>query len=298
MKVAIIIVTKDRPTDLQRCLQSVVLQTILPDQVIIVDASVTPQPLLKLNLPLEYYSCSPGITKQRNVARTKVADDTDIVMYLDDDTELAPDTIQKVIVTFQEHSEVIGVTGSIIGEAKAGWLKTLFGYITFLYSSTPYTLTPGLFNIITPALSEQSIQWLPGAFMCYRWSIVKDLEFDEWFSEYGLAEDFDFSWRAKLLETLHETSLVVNPAIQVQHHHSSVGRNWKKFGYMRIVNRNYLRQKFFPKQCKWWVGMWWANGWLLVFNTVRGVYSRRYREELIGNIQGIIQLVLQRLRLR
>lgn len=288
MKLAVIIVTKDRPTDLQKCLVSIAAQTVLPQQVIVVDASTKQQVIEKSNLPIEHFTCSPGITKQRNFARTKVASDTDVVVYLDDDTELTPNTLQQVSETFQHHPETAGVTGTIIGEAKAGWSKTFLGYVTFLYNPTPYTLTPGLFNIINPPTQERLIDWLPGAFMCYRWSQIKDLAFDEWFTEYGLAEDFDFSWRAKQLGTL-----LVNPDIQVKHNHSAVGRNWRKFGYMRIVNRNYLRKKFFSKQAKWWLGMWWANGWLLLFNAGRGLYSLRYRQEFAGNVKGIRDLLKQ-----
>ncbi len=39
MRYSIIIVTKDRPADLQNCASSIVNQTVLPHEVIIVDAS-------------------------------------------------------------------------------------------------------------------------------------------------------------------------------------------------------------------------------------------------------------------
>ncbi|MBI4408036.1 MAG: glycosyltransferase family 2 protein [Candidatus Kerfeldbacteria bacterium] len=280
MKVACVIVTKDRPDDLRRCLTSIQSQTV-PCACVVVDGSTTAQTVVA-QFGYQYYQSAPGITKQRNVARTHISNDTEVVIYCDDDTVLPPDTVVNVVAAFADGS-VSGVTGQVIGEPVFGLAKKIIGTITGTYTTKPYGLSCGLFNIINPIKTKVSAQWLPGAFMCYRWSAVKTLAFDEWFSGYSLGEDFDFSYRVG-----QHGKLVADPKIVVEHHHSALNRNWEQFGYMRIKNRQYLRLKYWPKQPYYWLGMWWANLWLVALNSLRGLCSQRYRAELKGLLRGIL----------
>lgn len=280
MVISCIIVTKDRPIDSQRCLTSLRTQTRKPDQIIVVEGGET---RLSDVEGIDYVVSAPGITKQRNVARSRVRKDCDVVVYLDDDTVLTSDIVFKVERAFSERSELVGLTGSIVGEAPHSQFKQWLGRLTGLYTSQPYGISWGLFNIINQPQYPQAVQWLPGAFMCYRWSKVKELAFDEWFNEYGLAEDLDFSLRAAYLGTLW-----VDPSIIVEHHHSRVGRNWYKFGTMRIANRRYIYDKHFQRRYGLWLGMWWANIWLLLINAVRGLGSDRYCAEWRGEVRALL----------
>ncbi|EKD78280.1 MAG: hypothetical protein ACD_41C00378G0011 [uncultured bacterium] len=281
MNVTVIVVTKDRPGELSRCLTSIQEQTVTA-RCIVVDGSTTAQAIVQ-KFPYQYYQSAPGITKQRNLARQHVPLDTDIVIYCDDDVVFPPNTIEKVLAAFTDES-IIGVTGSISGEPTFGLTKKIIGTMTGTYTIKPYGISFGLFNIINPVLKRQQVDWLPGAFMCYRWAKVKATQFDEWFAGYGLGEDFDFSYRVARVG-----KVVADPTIVVEHHHSSLNRDWEKFGYMRIKNRAYLRRKFWPKRLDYWLGMWWANGWLIAINAVRGIISKRYRNEFIGEIKAIFK---------
>lgn len=281
MKLTCIIVTKDRAVDLQRCLTSLHQQQEPADEVIVVDGGNSVEPMVR-EFGYTYYSSQPGITRQRNLARQHVTADTDIVIYCDDDTTLPANCFQLVRDQFKIYLNVIGLTGSVDHQTTHGLLKKILGYLTLTYTSQPFGFTAGVFNIINPLRQAQAVHWLPGAFMAYRWAAVKDLAFDEWFADYGLGEDFDFSYRVSKLGQLW-----AEPALKIDHHHSDVNRNWKKFGYMRIQNRQYLRRKYWPKQPKYWLGMWWANLWLLAFNGLRGLSSRRYGQEWIGEWQAL-----------
>lgn len=283
MKVSCVIVTKDRPTELTHCLESLRRQTRLADQIIVIEGGTS---RLASTDDIDYRVCEPGITRQRNVARTLVRPDADIVIYLDDDTVAEPTMIEKVVRVFSTRPDVVGLTGTMNGEERAGILKRFFGCLTLLYSGQPYGITAGIFNTISPAAHAQAVAWLPGAFMCYRWPQVRDVAFDEQFSGYGLGEDLDFSLQVK-----PRGLLWVDPTIQVQHNHAIHDRDWKVFGYMRIVNRAYVRRKHFQKQWRYWLGMWWANGWLLLINAVRAHGSRRYRAEWLGEWRGVRQLI-------
>ncbi len=289
MKVTIVIVTKDRPSDLAHCLNSVSIQSHSCHQIVIVDSSNDTRSRSVAQryanrLPLIYTHSEPGITKQRNIARLLIATDTDIVLYIDDDVILEPNTILQLQDFFSRHSDAIGVTANIRGEETHSLFKRTMGSLSLLYTPKPFGITAGIFNIINAPKKQQVVQWLPGAFMAYRWVNVADLAFDEWFSTYGLAEDLDFS-----LQAAERGLIYVNPIIQVTHTHSSIGRNWHRFGVMRIRNRNYIRKKHFPG-LKYWAGFWWANFWLCLFNAVRAITSQRYRDEFMGNIRGIFSL--------
>jgi GT2 family glycosyltransferase len=289
MKVSIVIVTKDRPSDLAHCLNSVSLQSHGCHQVIIVDSSVDNRSRSVAQryanrLPLLYTHSQPGITKQRNIARILMADDTDIVLYIDDDVILETEIVSQLQSFFSNHVDAIGVTGNIIGEESHSFFKRLMGRISLLYTAETIGITTGIFNIINQPKKTQTVRWLPGAFMAYRWSDLSDLAFDEWFTTYGLAEDLDFS-----LQAAARGPIYVDPSLQVTHTHSDIGRNWQRFGVMRIRNRNYIRKKHFPGLV-YWIGFWWANLWLCVFNGFRAFTSQRYRDEFTGNIRGIFSL--------
>lgn len=289
MKVSIVIVTKDRPSDLAQCLNSIAMQSHNSHQVIIVDSSADNQSRTvaqrySKRLPILYTHSAPGITKQRNIARVLIATDTDVVLYIDDDVILEADNILQLQDFFSQYPDAVGVTGNIIGEETHSLFKRFFGSLSLLYTPEIFGITAGLFNIINTPIKQQSVRWLPGAFMAYRWTSVVDIAFDEWFTTYGLAEDLDFSLQAGARGDLY-----VNPDIQVTHTHSNLGRNWHRFGVMRIRNRNYIRKKHFSG-LKYWLGFWWANLWLCTFNGVRAIISQRYRDEFKGNIRGILSL--------
>ena len=204
MKVALIIVTKDRPDDIERCLTRAAQVQPTFSNVIIVDSSEHEASKQKMDafirqLNITYQHSQPGITKQRNIARGLVPNDIDVVLYIDDDVRLAPDTVKHITDFFQNQPKAVGMTGTIIGEAPHSRFKRILGSLTLLYTPKVFGFTAGLFNIINTPTTTTTVDWLPGAFMAYRWSAVQDLEFDEWFTTYGLGEDFDFSYRASML---------------------------------------------------------------------------------------------------
>lgn len=278
-----IIVTKDRPAELKRCLQSLQQQTRLPDQTIVVEGGAVPAPQQH---GIDYSRSQAGITHQRNVARAMVRNDVDIVIFLDDDTIIPRETIERITQIFTAKPDIVGLTSRMMGEPEPSHLKQLLAPLTLLYTRRPFGITHGLFNSINTPKRPQAVEWLPGAFMCYRWSHVKTLQFDEHFSGYGLAEDLDYSIQARTFGHLW-----VDPTITITHNRSPLGRDWQQFGYMRIVNRNYIRRKHFQGKFLFWFGMWWANSWLLIINGLRSFLSSRYQAEFTGECKGVLDIL-------
>ena len=287
---SLIIVTKDRSKDMAQCLETVAAQSQSWSQVIIVDGGVDAlsqvASSIQEQLPIEYHSSEPGITRQRNLGRSKLKPGTDIVVFIDDDVRLTETVVEQVSAFFEHQTNAIGLTGDITGEPHFSVLKKMIGRLTLTVAAKPYGYTAGLFNTISHAPSTQSVQWLPGAFMAYRHQATENIEFDEWFTEYGLGEDFEYSYRVSKIGKLY-----VDPSIVVKHDHSTVGRDWKRFGMMRVVNRNYLRKKHFKKSIKYWLGYWCATEWLFWGNMVRALWNKRYRQEWLGYWIGLARLL-------
>jgi len=85
MKFALIVCTYNRPKSINRLLDSVECQSILPNEIIIVDGSEIINESLNENQssgPYRYYHISAevrGLTKQRNFGLSKVSSDMDVV---------------------------------------------------------------------------------------------------------------------------------------------------------------------------------------------------------------------------
>ena len=97
MKFSLIICTYKRATPLRTLLESVQLQTVYPDEILVVDGS--PDDFTKAVLEekhlkgLSYFKVSEedrGLTRQRNFGINRLMQETEIVCFLDDDTVLEP----------------------------------------------------------------------------------------------------------------------------------------------------------------------------------------------------------------
>src|SRR5437660_5088005 len=110
-KVSVIIPTKNRADDLRRTLDSLIIQTRRPDEIIVVDQGSSPA----LNssdfpIPLTYVHAAyvSGAAVARNVAMDLASGD--IWVFLDDDVILEPEYVQELMRAYLP--EVTGVSRS------------------------------------------------------------------------------------------------------------------------------------------------------------------------------------------
>src|SRR5690606_9305811 len=123
MKTSLIICTYMRPGPLKRLLESVMEQSRLPDEVLVVDGSTdaaTREMLEKTNFSrLKYFQVDEahrGLTRQRNYGIQQLADDTAVVCFLDDDTVLEPDYFEQLLSTYLKFPDALAVGGYIVNE--------------------------------------------------------------------------------------------------------------------------------------------------------------------------------------
>src|SRR3954462_2343801 len=102
MKFSLIICTYMRPEPLLKLLQSVQVQNLYPNEILIIDGSTSNKTeiVLKENQfeNLQYFLVDDqdrGLTRQRNFGINKVSDTMEIVCFLDDDTVLEPNYFEN-----------------------------------------------------------------------------------------------------------------------------------------------------------------------------------------------------------
>jgi GT2 family glycosyltransferase len=264
MKFSLIICTYMRPKPLRDLLESVQRQTLYPDEILIADGSRNDATMQMLNShpfeKLQYFKvpdADRGLTRQRNYGIARVASDTDVICFLDDDTVLEPDYFENLIGTYAVHPDALGVGGFIIepvawqkSDAQPtigefgfdGWkrpdgsrfvMRKRFG----LDSDAPPGFSPGFSHgrsvgFLPPSGKIYEVEQLMGGVSSFRKSVFDNFSFSEYFEGYGLYEDADFTLR--LAKT---GKLFVNTNARLYHYHDDSGRP-NKYSYGKMVVRN------------------------------------------------------------
>lgn len=266
-----------RPQALMQLLQSVQLQTVYPDEILIIDGSsnqdtaiaIAENQFRNIHYFLVPENCR-GLTKQRNFGLDKVADTSSVIAFLDDDTELTPNYFEELIKTFADNREISGVGGVAINEN--GWSLTdpSKKYDANRYFQLEgYVYKEGQRNVMRNVLGLQSnlgpgrmpdyshgktcgfplngktyeVDLLIGMSFAFRKKVFDSLRFSTYFEGYGLYEDADFSIRA-----LQFGKNAINTKVQLRHYHHPSGRpNHYKYGKMVVRNGWYVWRTKNPK---------------------------------------------------
>ena len=122
-KIAFVVPTKDREKDLRLMLSSLVCQTRIPDQIIVVDGS-DPEIKFVINefneLPIDYIrEFPPSLSKQRNAGIEKLHSDITLAGYLDDDIVLESDAVENMLAFWDEADTGYGGAAFCITNAKS-----------------------------------------------------------------------------------------------------------------------------------------------------------------------------------
>jgi len=207
-----------------------------------------------------------GLTRQRNFGVRMVA--ADLVAFFDDDIVLMPGCLREMERVHRSFdNEVAGVCAYIQVEPQSlndmiRYNHRYYGVLRLLgiTSSRPGTYERSGFNNPWTLLSETNAliegEWLPGGAMMWKTAVVREVRFDENFYGYGLAEDLDFSLRARV-----KGKLFLVGAARVQHLHESSGRpDPYDLGYMQMRNLYRIHQRALADR-KWTDVAWFIYAW-------------------------------------
>lgn len=328
MKFSLIICTYKRAEAILKLLKSVKLQSVYPDEIIIVDGSeddITKELNLESNYQnLSYYKVNPqdrGLTKQRNFGINNVAEGIDVICFLDDDTILEINYFQEILKTYQAFPEALGVGGYINNETKweyiggnyipksnefyfDGWKrnegarfilrKKLYLDSDVLPGFLPEFSHGRSIGFLPPTNKIYEVEQLMGGVSSFKKDVFNHFQFSHYFEGYGLYEDADFTLRLSKTGKLY-----VNTAAQLGHFHDVSGRpNQYQYGRMVVRNGWYVwRVKFtnpsFHAKLKWHLI-------ILLLTTIRltNVITTNKRKEAfteaLGRIVGWFSLFLSK----
>jgi len=208
--VSIVIPTYKREKDLGECIASIARQTVRPLEVIVVDDAEMPavpeaQRLESVGIPCIYQrkNGNPGLTASRNLGSSLAR--ADFLLHLDDDVELEPDYIERMLEVFRNDSgtRIAGASGFNTRHANPPLWKRIRVWVRLFFLIGG----PKLGQVLPSGFctSFSSKEWpkgrlmdcdiLPGNNMMFRRKAVEGMSWTTDYLGYGLGEDQDFSYR-------------------------------------------------------------------------------------------------------
>jgi GT2 family glycosyltransferase len=291
MCISIIIPTRNRTGDLIRCLQSLIIQSIKPDEILVIDSSETPiiseqkfqnltTQLNKNNITLIYKHTSPGAAYQRNVAIPLAHGD--IFYFFDDDVILESNYIQEMQKIFEKFPQYYGGMGTVNGPRSTFSINRLLRILFFMQrdnASGTFTFS-GMPTHSYGKTTFQEVEVLGGCGMVYRAQAFKEQLFDENLGKYSYMEDCDLSKRVSRNHKLFYT-----PTARLDHLKSPLSRdNIIQNRAIFIINYSYLFFKnFYPENKLKILGYWWTVTGLFI----EALVLIRSLDYLRGYIRGL-----------
>lgn len=295
-RLSFVVPTRNRPADLRRMLKSVEGQSIVPDEVILVDggdAGLTVEDVAPEfpNLAIRYLRAyPPGLSKQRNAGMNAVSPGMTLAGYIDDDIVFEPGAIEAMLAFWEQAGpDLGGASFNIVNNdrRRVFWTQQVF----LLSSSRRGTfLRSGFETPLWPVKETIWTNWLCGGATIWRRDITREIPYDEWFEGTGYLEDVDFSSRVSQKYRL----AIVGEARLL--HLSYPIRKEKNFlfGTWQSVNRMYFVRKhpeFSRALC------YWALVGQIVFHTLLGLATRDtgLLARARGNVVGLVKVLMGRL---
>ncbi len=322
---SLIICTYQRSESLSRLLESVKKQSLYPDEILIVDASLdvqTREMLKKVHLNgLKFFKVDErfrGLTKQRNYGIENVSDNIEIICFLDDDIVLEKDYFKHLIETYRIYPDAIAAGGWIIDEVKwrrikeeqkPGYNDFMFdGYARKLGSRNVLRKRLGLLSnrppgympefshgfstgFLPPSGKVYPVEFFMGGVSSYKKSLFKKIGFSTYFEGYGLYEDMDFCLRASEIGQLY-----VNTTARCYHNHEDSGRpDYFKYGKMVIINGYYVwRLKYHSPSINAKI-RWVSINILLIFiRFFNGIKNKNAIADFGGRVFSLFSLIFKK----
>ena len=293
VELAYVVPTKDRPDELAKLLVSLSKQTVMPSQIVLVDASDPPiRDLVSKfrSLPITYVrEFPPSLARQRNAGMAALEDEITVAGYIDDDVELAADATERMVAFWRSaEPEVGGASFTIVNQPLR---HALFGLLSdvFLINSRKVgiVLPSGFSSSITPQPENIQTEWLYGGATLWRREVIDNYKYDEWYIGHGYLEDLDFSYR---VSRKYELWVVADARLWHWPRPIRLERN-VDLGKQQIVNRIYFVRKL---RCFGFIPVAWGLIGQAVRNLLESAIQRNRAGVLRfwGNVLGLRDLAL------
>ena len=227
MTFSVVIPTKNRPTELATVIDSLLVQSRLPDQLIIIDQSSSDKVIREKVTPL---------AQEKGVALDYIHDETitglvqakaasipynhcDYISFFDDDIVHEPDYLNVIEQAWVNYPNMIGVNGVILNAPKEGFLRRL------LFRFTHFGLFKDNRQQVLRKLKEttqvpQAVDALSGGLSTWKKEVFEQLSFDTK-NKFHAYEDKEFSIR---VNRLFPNKMFIVPQAKLYHYHAAGNR--------------------------------------------------------------------------
>lgn len=266
-----VIVTRNRPAALALSLPLHLVQSRLPERILIIDSSddasenkaLVDRIAAASAVPIEHQVSRPGMTIQRNIGLQQIT--SDVVFFPDDDSLVYPDALAHImkVYDFDAKRKIGGVCGVEALRPPLGMLS---------HESAPYQrrkadafrariapmrmrlerkFFPDPMKLAATRLQRQLpppeswlaeenavwVEWMTGFRMSFRTALIQQVGFNERLGRYALYEDID----AGLAIMAGGHSLVAASEARIYHHKAPESRTkGYQMGLINILNRAYV----------------------------------------------------------
>lgn len=242
-RVSVIIPTKNRAVDLDRTIETLLIQTVRPFEIILIDQSASPSYTKKLPIPVQYIhdSSLSGASVARNVGMSGAQGD--IWLFLDDDVVLEPNFIEELLKIYQE--DVIGVSGIITNYSMPPLRQRVWEKI---FQKGPFRDER---QTVYRNLSRNSgggaipVRFFGAGLMSFRAEAIREHRFDPHLTGPSPGEDVDFC-----LRLAKGSTLLIAPRARLVHNRSPENRNDVHWLSVQSQVSYYLRERH------WKRGLW------------------------------------------
>lgn len=273
MKISVVICSYGRPTVLDDTVQSLLRQTLTPEEILIVTPAgghVEERTLQRERV--RFVQSAKGLTIQRNTALDHLAD-TDLIAFVDDDMELCPSYLAQMRRLFLEDSQVTVASGRMLADGGRGTEVSRQNALTLCHEAEAHI------DVVAPIMTRD-LDYGYGCNMIVRASAARQNRFDERLSLYAWLEDSDFSYHC----TRAGKPPVMNLSAQCVHLGWRGGRiSGMKMGYSQIMNPMYLWRKARVFTLQHILIQYWMR--CLIANSL-GVLCGRPEEERLDRLKG------------
>ena len=285
---AFVIPTKDRGEDLRRMLRSLVSQTRLPDQVIVVDGSGVEVSWCAAEFPelkIDYVRMlPPSLSAQRNAGMAMLRAEITHAGYLDDDVVLEVDAVYEMASFWGGAALDVGGAAFNVVNGASSSSSALPRRSTVAGAGLGSIAPSGIVREWGEVQANLETDWLYGGTI-WRREVIESYYYDTWFQGTGFMEDVDYSYGVRE----HYRLLVVAAARLAHFTHPVRPDRQFLFGKWQVVNRMHIVRKYRHRGLSLRKA-WGASLMLLAANTSRGMFLRHLGlwNRGLGNLAGIV----------
>ena len=266
MELSVVIPTCNRPREIAAVLKSILKQTTLPKEVVVVDQSDSSASITSVNeikpafsskkIQLIYvHSDVKNSAKARNLGFQNTSGQ--IIFFLDDDVTLSEYYFEKVLEVYKRNRNAIGVQGVIIpfnqehahlttwdpfrikeSTSSAHMVNSVWRIFFLPHTQKDkWTVLPSVADVFPIPLTKVIRSPRLQGCCSYKRKVFKHFRFDEKLKKWSFLEDFDLSYR------IHKAKLgclYVTPYAKLFHKHSTIRLDEKTKTFIETVHRTYV----------------------------------------------------------